>query len=414
MSVNEQYDLVIVGGGMVGSALATALAEQPLRIALVEPQPPASSVPAAGSPFEPRVSALTLASVNLLKHLEVWPVLSKERHCGFSHMQVWDADGTGHIEFDSATLGEPVMGYIVENSRLVRALFERLAGQQNLDLVTDSQVTQVTETNGMHSLTLADGRQLQASLVVAADGAHSRLRELAGIEHCQRDYRQKAIVTTVRCQQSHAFTAWQRFLSTGPLAFLPLQDDNGDDHYCSIVWSADNSLADELLALDDASFRTRLQHAFESRLGTIEEVDQRLAFPLYERHARAYFKPGMVLVGDAAHTIHPLAGQGVNLGFLDAAVLAEEIEHALKRGVALADESILIRYQRRRRLDNTLMLSLMQGFKSLFGANALSIRWARNMGLSAFNADPVLKGIILKQAMGLSGLDLPQRVKKTT
>ena len=221
------------------------------------------------------------------------------------------------------------------------------------------------------------------------------------------DYRQQAIVCTVKTQHSHRATAWQSFLSSGPLAFLPLRSAAGDDHHCSIVWSADTARAEQLMALDDQAFAEALERGLESRLGKIEFVDKRHAFPLRQRHARDYTQPGLALVGDAAHSIHPLAGQGVNLGLLDAAVLAEEILRAGERQVDLYDPSLLQRYQRRRAANNLGMMALMEGFKRLFGETALPVRWLRNVGMSMVDSAGPAKNLIAEQAMGLSG-DLPK------
>ena len=239
------------------------------------------------------------------------------------------------------------------------------------------------------------------------------VREHAGIALDVHDYHQKAIVLTARCELSHVMTAWQRFLPSGPLAFLPLTDDQGGTRHCSIVWSQENGEADRLLGLDDEAFRVELARAFEKRLGDVEWVSGRAAFPLVARHASRYSTGRVVLVGDAAHTIHPLAGQGLNLGILDIGVLVEEMEQARQRGLPFWSETVLRRYERRRRGPNVLMQKSMTGFERLFAADALPVRYARNAGMRLVNRIAPVKGVIIRAAMGLSG-DLPRMARSGT
>jgi 2-octaprenylphenol hydroxylase len=249
-------------------------------------------------------------------------------------------------------------------------------------------------------LHLDDGRSIRCELLVAADGALSRTRDLLGMRTREWDYGHRAIVTTAAFEHSHAFTAWQRFLPTGPLALLPLPGDG--ERLCSIVWSIEESEAEELLDLDDTAFGAALTAASEGVLGNVQACAPRLAFPLRQRHAVDYVMPGAALVGDAAHTIHPLAGQGINLGLADVAVLAEEVERAVARGLAPGRDDVLRRYQRRRKGDNLRMMAAMDGFKRLFGANALPLRWLRNTGMRGVAAIPALKRRIIREAMGVS------------
>jgi len=410
------YDVIVVGGGMVGTALAVALASQPfdnpLRIALIEAQTPAAMPKIdKNTPFEPRVSALTQASRQLFTNIGVWPHIARQRYGLMQQMTVWDADGTGHIEFCAEDLGQSELGFIVENHITVAALFERLQAFDNIDLVAPGRIEELSGyQQGQRTVRLQDGREFSALLVVGADGAQSQVRELAGISYQEKSYQQSAIVTTVKTAQPHQHTAWQRFLDTGPLAFLPLRNSEGDDHSCSIVWSLDDNELDAKMALDDESFAAALARAFEHRLGDIVEVDKRFAFPLRQRHADLYVQPGLALVGDAAHTIHPLAGQGVNLGLMDVAVLTEELMRASQRQLAPGELSVLQRYQRRRRGDNALMMSTMSGFKLLFGETALPVRWVRNTGMNWLNELSPLKNRVAANAMGLSG-DLPELAK---
>lgn len=405
------FDLVIVGGGMVGASLACALGEQAISVAVIEAQPIADprnvEVSDSVADFEPRVSALTLASRNFLTNLNAWPYIAAHRNCPFEHMVVWDAEGTGQITFAAADIGQLSLGCIVENALITDGLYRRLSHLSNVELIVPASIASLSGIqDGRRLIRLEDGREVTARLLVGADGARSRVRELAGIDVRQRDYHQSAIVTTVRTGNSHQLTAWQRFLPTGPLAFLPLLNGQGDDHYCSIVWSVDNDQLDAVMALSDQAFAGELGKAFEYKLGKVEEVAQRFSFPLRLRHAQSYVAESIALVGDAAHTIHPLAGQGVNLGFLDSAVFAEEVRRALLRGVPLTDPSLLSRYQRRRIADNLVMMNLMTGFKQLFAQRSPALRWARNTGMNLMNQLGPVKNHVAARAMGLTG-DLP-------
>ena len=253
-------------------------------------------------------------------------------------------------------------------------------------------------------MTLDDGRQIDAKLVIAADGAQSKVRELAGFSVREWSYQQDAIVTTIHCQQHHQLAARQWFLPTGPLAFLPLQgiDDDESGSSCSIVWSQDSAEAERLMALSDEEFCKELTRVSEGALGEILSIDRRFKIPLNQRHAADYVKPGLVLIGDAAHSIHPLAGQGVNLGFKDVAVLAEELARAASLGISPGSELVLQRYQRRRKADNLGMMAVMEGFKRLFGSDQVPLRLLRNAGMSRLNSIMPIKKAIVREVMGLS------------
>lgn len=405
-------DLIIVGGGMVGSALALALEGSGLRVTLVDG---ASLAPApfdAAAPFEPRVSALSLASQRILQSLGAWSGMVARRVSPYVEMEVWDGTGTGRIHFAADAVHEPVLGHIVENRVIQDALLERVQESGAVTPVAGASLAALAREGDAWRVTLADGRELDAPLVVAADGAHSAVRRLAGCETREWDYLHHAIVTSVRCAAPHRRTAWQRFTEHGPLAFLPLVRGD-DEHWCSIVWSVTPDEAERLMALSDEAFAGALGRAFEQRLGPIEAVDPRLCMPLRQRHAKRYVQAGLALVGDAAHTIHPLAGQGVNLGFLDAAVLAEVLLAARARGESLADLRVLGRFERRRMPQNLGMMAAMEGFERLFQADALPVRWLRNLGLRQVDALPGAKALFMRQALGLGG-DLPALARGAT
>ncbi|WP_280370626.1 MULTISPECIES: 2-octaprenyl-3-methyl-6-methoxy-1,4-benzoquinol hydroxylase [unclassified Pseudomonas] len=396
-------DLIIVGAGMVGSALALALKDSGLDILLIDGSPLSVKPFDPAAAFEPRVSALSAASQRILLRLGAWPGVLARRSSPYSEMRVWDGSGTGQIHFSASSVHAEVLGHIVENRVVQDALMEPLH-DSGIGLMPGARLERLRRSGDDWLLTLVDGRELRAPLVVAADGANSAVRRLAGCATREWDYLHHAIVTSVRCAEPHQRTAWQRFTDDGPLAFLPLERD--DEHWCSIVWSVTPTEAERLMALDDAAFCNELGRAFEWRLGEVLGADPRLCIPLRQRHAKRYVEEGLALIGDAAHTIHPLAGQGVNLGFLDAAVLAEVLLHANGRGERLADERVLGRFERRRMPHNLAMMAAMEGFERLFQANPLPLRWLRNSGLKWVDGMPEAKALFVRQALGLSG-DLP-------
>ncbi|WP_282285161.1 2-octaprenyl-3-methyl-6-methoxy-1,4-benzoquinol hydroxylase [Pseudomonas sp. PS02302] len=401
-------DLVIVGAGMVGSALALALADSGLSVVLLDRGPLTPGAVESDLPFEPRVSALSLASQRILQRLGAWDGILARRVSPYQAMHVWDGSGTGAVHFDAASVHAEVLGHIVENRVVQDALLERLA-EANVLLLPEARLELLRRSGDQWLVQLAGDRQIRAPLVVAADGATSAVRRLAGLETREWDYLHHAIVTSVRCAESHQRTAWQRFTDDGPLAFLPL-DRGGDTHWCSIVWSCTPKQGERLMALDDAAFCQALGEAFEQRLGKVECSDTRLCIPLRQRHAKRYVEPGLALIGDAAHVIHPLAGQGVNLGFLDAAVLAEELRHAQARGESIAEQRVLERYERRRMPHNLAMMAAMEGFQRLFQDDRLPLRWLRNAALKQVDRHFEAKALFVRRALGLSG-DVPELAK---
>ncbi len=400
--MTQTFDIVIVGAGLVGGSLACAIAQessaQDLRIALIEAGGDAQHF--EGEHFDPRVVALTQASQNLLAKIGIWSEVLQTRACAYRDMHVWDGEGTADIHFNCAEVRENHLGHIVENSVIVTALRKKIAEHSNIILIQPAKIVNLVRDEKVQ-IELDNGELITTNLLIAADGAQSTVRELAAFQTREWDYGHKAIVTTVQTELPHQATAWQRFMRTGPLAFLPLSTTN-QKHFCSIVWSAETEWADELMQLNDAEFCARLGFAFEHKLGKIIHAAERFAIPLRQRHAKTYIQPNIVLVGDAAHNIHPLAGQGVNLGLLDVIALAQEIERALMRKVPLNDFSILRRYQRQRLAGNLIMMSAMEAFKRLFGSESLMLIWLRNSGMRQLNSLTELKKIIVKAAMGLN------------
>ena len=394
------FDVVIVGGGMVGTSIAAALRDADVQVALIEPnqpqQPPVELTNCAQ--YDVRVSAITAQSQSFLEKIGAWDLIPQQKLSPYTGMQVWDAEGTGQVEFSAAELHVDCLGTLVENRETVWALQQAINDCENIQQIRE-WVSHIDNQNedGTTPLFLNNGEQLNARLVIGADGALSRVKQWAEFGNREWDYHHKAIVATVKTELPHQDTAWQRFRQQGPLALLPMAEANT----CSIVWSTSEEECDAMLALSENDFCQALSTAFESRLGRITEVGPRAAFPLRQRHAKNYVVPGIALVGDAAHTIHPLAGQGVNLGFKDAAALSEEIQRAIKAGISPGDISVLKRFERRRQGDNLAMMAVMESFKRLFAAEQPLLRWMRNEGMRLFNKANMVKQHVVMQAMGL-------------
>lgn len=395
MTDNQQtdFDVVISGAGLVGLALAAMLGRNGFHVAILESREPVRDWPADS--IDLRVYAISRASQRLFESLGIWPAIEALAQ-PYRDMRVWDAGSQGEVHFDSAELGEPDLGHIIESRVIERAL---LGVVESLDTVTRFCPARLQgfENTGTHQcIELEDGKSLTARLLVGADGKQSRVRDLAGIHVQVSDYGQQALVAVVATEQPHCETAWQRFLPSGPLAFLPLHDGR-----CSIVWSATSDKASALLALDEGAFCRALGEAFDHRLGKITGCGERVLFPLQGQSAESYVQPRLALVGDAAHVIHPLAGQGVNLGLKDVQALADTLSAAREQDRDPGTFSVLRRYERARRGDNMLTMAAMGGFKQLFGSTLSPVRYARGLGLKLFDRATPIKTQIMRAAMGL-------------
>ncbi|MDH5736113.1 MAG: UbiH/UbiF/VisC/COQ6 family ubiquinone biosynthesis hydroxylase [Gammaproteobacteria bacterium] len=401
--MKNHYDVMIIGGGMVGLTLACAMARSRLQVAVIE----AHELTDVNKhdDYELRVSAINRASQQIFSNLNAWQGIQSRRLSPYQKMHVWDSTGDGVIDFDAADLGVDMLGHIIENKVVQLALIEQLKTSSNIDWLCPLSVESIQYADNKSTIKLDDGNEITTALLVGADGASSRVREAAGIEIEKAPYHQKGVVCVVKSSKHHQQTAWQRFLPTGPLAFLPLSDGR-----CSIVWSATDEEADRLVSLDEDAFCRELEQAFEYALGQVESVGPRAAFPLVRRHAKNYIKPGLALIGDAAHTIHPLAGQGANLGILDAASLAQVILEADLQGREISSYATLRKFERWRRGENTLMMYSMSGFKNLFSNEQTGLTMVRNLGLNLVNKVIPVKHKFMRHAMGLEG-DLPEIAK---
>lgn len=395
--MKNRYDLLIVGGGMVGATIAAALGNTDLRIAVIEQQYPPSFQ--ADSEHDLRVSALSIASEQIFKTLGVWDGIVSRRACPYRRMKVWESDESlASTEFISDDIGADHLGYIVENRIIQLALLERLSQFDNVDLICPAETVDIDYSPGSSLLRLADGRELIGKLMIAADGGGSQVRMAAGIGVHSWDYDQHALVATVITGLPQQDITWQQFTPDGPLAFLPLSG-----HRASLVWYNRPSQVRRLLSLDSSEFIDEITGTFPERLGRIESVIERGAFPLRRQHAQQYVKEGVALAGDAAHMINPLAGQGVNIGLLDAATLAEIVLKGHREGIEISDLSLLQQYERQRRNHNLMMMQLMDGFYRVFSNDFLPLRLLRNLGLGAAERITPAKNKVMRFAMGLDG-----------
>lgn len=397
--MKEYFDVVIVGGGMVGAAVGCGLGGSPLKVAVIESAPPEPFAPEQAHDL--RVSALSIASKNILDAVGAWQGVESRRLCPFRRMRVWET--AGDTEFCSDDIGAPELGYIVENRVTQLALLERLHDFANVEVIYQVGVNKIRYEPGKPSeLELADGRTLVGRVLVAADGGQSRVRHAVGLGVTGWDYKQHALVLYVETAYGQQDITWQRFVPSGPQAFLPLTG-----HYGSIVWYNSPDQVRRLQALDDDALLHELQKAFPDCLGQINKVLGRASFPLKRQHAQDYVKPGVALVGDAAHMINPLAGQGVNIGFLDAAVLAEVLLDAHKQGENIADLKVLRRYEKKRRGENLKMMTVMDAFYRVFSNDVLPIKFLRNLGLGLAERISPAKHLVMRGAMGIMG-ELPK------
>jgi 2-octaprenylphenol hydroxylase len=401
--MTERYEVIVVGGGMVGAAAACALAHGGVSVALLDRHNPERQWPK--EPIDNRVSALTKASQNILETLGAWPGMARRGVCAYRDMRVWDARGDGELHFDCADTEFNELGHLVENRVTVAALWDVLDTLPSAHCITPAKVARTQLTDHGRQVRLEDGRCLKADLVIAADGRESALRNMAGIDVTGWDYDQDGLVATVTTEKSHQATAWQRFLEEGPLAFLPL--DNGQS---SIVWTLSTKTAKSYLALNDADFLQALEQASGGILGKMLAVGPRAAFPLRFQYANRYADQHLALVGDAAHAMHPLAGQGANAGLLDAAAIAQLVIEAKRQRRPLAGSGYLRRYERWRKGDNLMMMASMDVLNKTYGVSLQPFISLRSAGMNWINHTVIVKAYFNHYAMGLRE-DLPRLAK---
>lgn len=394
-------EVVIVGGGCVGLSVALGLAQQGIKVTVVD---------AGGAPTmlvdtdaKLRVSALSVASQHFFENLGVWESLQQERLSPYTDMDVWEHHGFGRITFNAQELAHAHLGHIVENDNIRYALYSALEQQSEATLCFGMKVTDLNVSARESVLSLqseAGGTEIViASLVVGADGANSYIRQKVDIPLTFWDYNHTAIVANVSTTASHHHCARQVFQASGPIALLPLWDS----HQCSLVWSAEPDMAESLLALDTAQFSKKLTAAFDGVLGNVTVSDVKQSFPLKMRYARQWVAQRVALVGDAAHTIHPLAGLGMNLGLLDAACLIEQVQNQFEQGKDLGEPKALRSYERQRKAEAQEYIAAMEGLKRLFSNDSNFLKLGRNLGLSFVNEISPVKNLFVKRAMGIAG-----------
>ncbi|MBA4502108.1 UbiH/UbiF/VisC/COQ6 family ubiquinone biosynthesis hydroxylase [Marinobacterium marinum] len=392
-----RYDVLIVGGGMVGSALACALGNSGLSVAVLERRLPPTFTPE--QPHDLRVSALSIASERFLQNIGAWDGIKARRSCPYKRMKVWESDSRqGATEFNAADSGYTHLGHIVENRIVQLALLERVRQFDNIDLISPAPTRHIDYVPGATLIELENGEQLVGRLVIAADGGDSVVRQTAGIGVTKWDYHQHALIAGATTAYGQEDITWQQFTPSGPLAFLPLSG-----HNASIVWYNTPNEVKRLLALSDAEFKQQLHARFPAELGEITDIQGRGSFPLRRQHAHRYVLEGLALVGDAAHMIHPLAGQGVNIGLLDAASLADVLLTAQARGEGVDSLPVLARYENQRRRHNLLMMQVMDGFYHVFSNDVVPLKLLRNLGLGLAGRVPPARKRVMEFAMGIRG-----------
>jgi len=396
-----ESDVLIVGGGLAGGAMACAVAESGLSAVVVDIEDPAT-VLAAG--FDGRASAISLSSRRLLEGIGAWPAMEPEA-CPMLDIRVADGQSPLFLHYDHNDIGDEPFGHMIENRVIRRALIERMRSLDGVQLLAPARLVGLERSSDGVEGVLADGTTVNARLAIAADGRGSRVRGEADIGLTRWSYRQVGIVCTVAHERPHDNVAHEHFLPAGPFAILSLNGNRS-----SIVWTEREDLAPALMALDEAGFIAELRQRFGDFLGDLSVVGPRWSYPLSLQFAERCIDRRLALVGDAAHGMHPIAGQGLNMGYRDVAALAEVLTDARRLGYDIGDSTVLHRFERWRRFDNTLMLAMTDALNRLFSNDIAPIRLARDIGLAAVNRVPPLKRLFMRHAMGVVG-ELPRLMR---
>lgn len=398
--MNERYNIVVVGAGVTGLTTAALLAQgkhsEKLKLTLIDAN--ARAQQHADDDVALRVSAIATGSADLLDSIGAWSAAVVTRASAYDGMRVWDesstADSGDALHFDAAEFAVPQLGFIVENSLLADAI-TKVLDHENVEMLFASPIASLQASQKGHQVVLSDGRKIDADLVIGADGAHSKVRDCIGIEANEWEYGQAAFVTHLQPEKSHRNIAWQRFLRTGPLGMLPLADGR-----VSVVWSTTEDQAQWAMSATDEELGAALSNASDHVLGQLRVAGPRGVFPLRAKHVRDYVKAGIALIGDAAHAVHPLAGQGANLGLQDAATLADVISTALQHGEHPGDRPVLRRYERARKGANASMLHFMTGLNRLFATDSVLLKELRTIGMRLFNHSGPIREHVVRVALG--------------
>lgn len=401
MTADVKVDIAIVGAGMVGLTLANLLVKQGKTIAIIDRNQVAAFED--HQEVQSRVTAVSPGSQAIFEYVGAWAAMAEKRVSAFTNMHVWDEEGDSNIQFNANDMDRNNLGHIVENFVIQTSLHEALQQQSNVEWFLPELIRKANTFQDHIEVELESGTVISAKLLVGADGGRSTVRNLAEIAYSEKSYQQMGLVALIETEHSHENTAWQRFLSTGPLALLPVNQDAANNpkknKQCSIVWSVSEDYADELMKLNEHEFADALTQASDMQLGNITLKSKCAAFPLISGQAESMVQPRIALVGDAAHALHPLAGQGANLGFTDAAVLADVLEQTERD---IGSLKVLRKYERARVGETQIMQTAMDSFVKVFGTNNRAVVAARNVALQTADSIQPVKKFFMKHAMGLS------------
>lgn len=392
----NNIDCVVVGGGMIGASSALSLANLGLKVAVVEAFEP--SLYNENQPFDLRVSAISITSQHLLEQQGAWDYLSCKRICPYARLGVWETEAS-YTEFDAKKINQPILGHIIENRLIQLSLWEQLENHSNIVLYCPNTVVGFSQNDQQVIVELND-QTIIGKVLIAADGANSKVRELANIGTTGWDYAQSAMLINVETEREQQDITWQKFLKTGPVAMLPLAGQSELGGYASLVWYHQKDEIKRLSALSNSQLLLEIENVFPKRLGKLKVLNK-AAFPLTRRHANSYQNSRVVLLGDAAHTINPMAGQGVNIGFKDVKALQQVISTAIGNGKSWHEPDTLAQYEKLRRCDNLMMMSAMDALYHSFSNPSMLAKVIRNVGLMVANKTPLLKSKVLAYACGL-------------